>query len=126
MKNIENLFVYGTLQKGKQHQSILGKIKGKWKKGYVKGKLYNISSGPDYGYPGLKLNPKGLKIYGMIFQSKDLENYIKKIENIYNKSLKSKLSEQDIKTLKETEKRFEEFIENEQASKIIREIKRKI
>ena len=48
MKNIENLFVYGTLQKGKQHQSILGKIKGKWKKGYVNGKLYNISSGPDY------------------------------------------------------------------------------
>ena len=52
--------------------------------------------------------------------------YFKKIENIYNKSLNSKLSEQDIKTLKETEKRFEEFIENEQASKIIREIKKKI
>ena len=32
MKNIENLFVYGTLQKGKQHQSILGKIKGNGKK----------------------------------------------------------------------------------------------
>ena len=45
---------------------------------------------------------------------------------IYNKSLNSKLSEQDIKTLKETEKRFEEFIENEQASKIIREIKKRI
>ena len=52
--------------------------------------------------------------------------YFKKIEKIYNKSLNSKLSEQDIKTLKETEKRFEEFIENEQASKIIREIKKKI
>ena len=52
--------------------------------------------------------------------------YFKKIENIYNKSLNSKLSEQDIKTLKESEKRFEEFIENEQASKIIREIKKKI
>ena len=52
--------------------------------------------------------------------------YFKKIENIYNKSLNSKLSEQDIKTLQETEKRFEEFIENEQASKIIREIKKKI
>ena len=52
--------------------------------------------------------------------------YFKKIENIYNKSLNRKLSEQDIKTLKETEKRFEEFIENEQASKIIREIKKKI
>ena len=52
--------------------------------------------------------------------------YFKKIEKIYNKSLNSKLSEQDIKTLKETEKRFEEIIENEQASKIIREIKKRI
>ena len=45
---------------------------------------------------------------------------------IYNKSLNSKLSEQDIKTLKETEKRFETFIENQEASKIIREIKKRI
>lgn len=52
--------------------------------------------------------------------------YFKKIKNIYNKSLNSKLSEQDIKTLKETEKRFGEFIENEQAPKIIREIKKRI
>ena len=52
--------------------------------------------------------------------------YFKKIEKIYNKSLNSKLSEQDIKTLKESEKRFEEFIENEQASKIIKEIKKRI
>ena len=92
MKNIENLFVYGTLQKGKQHQSILGKIKGKWKKGYVKGKLYNISSGPDYGYPGLKLDSKGLKIYGMIFQSKNLENYIEKIDKFEGNNYKRVIS----------------------------------
>ena len=51
-------------------------------------KLYNISSGPDYGYPGLKLDPKGLKIYGMIFQSKDLENYIKKIDEFEGNNYK--------------------------------------
>ena len=71
----------------------------------------------------------------LVFSNKDtlvnsLKNIplkpLKKIEKIYNKSLNSKLSEQDIKTLKETEKRFEEFIENEQASKIIREIKKRI
>ena len=92
MKNIENLFVYGTLQKGKQHQSILGKIKGKWKKGYVNGKLYNICSGPDYGYPGLKLDPKGFKIYGMIFQSKNLENYIEKIDEFEGNNYKRVIS----------------------------------
>ena len=52
--------------------------------------------------------------------------YYKKTLKIYNKSLNSKLSEQDIKTLKETEKRFETFIENQEASKIIREIKKRI
>ena len=52
--------------------------------------------------------------------------YYKKTLKIYNKSLNSKLSEQDIKTLRETEKRFETFIENQEASKIIREIKKRI
>ena len=92
MKNIENLFVYGTLQKGKQHEKILGNIKGKWKKGYVNGKLYNISSGSNYGYPGLKLDPKRLKIYGMIFQSKNLENYIKKIDKFEGNNYKRVIS----------------------------------
>ena len=47
MKNIDNLFVYGTLQKGKQNGNILESINGIWKKGYVNGKFYNLSSGPD-------------------------------------------------------------------------------
>ena len=41
MNIINNLFVYGTLQKGKQHESILKILKGSWKKGYVKG--YRLS-----------------------------------------------------------------------------------
>ena len=53
-------------------------------------------------------------------------SHISQIEKIYNKSLNSKLSEHDIKTLKESEKRFEEFIENQEASKIIKEIKKRI
>ena len=92
MKNIKNLFVYGTLQKGKQHERILGNIQGKWKKGYVNGKLHNISSGQDYGYPGLKLDPKGSKVYGMIFQSKDLKNYIKKIDKFEGNNYKRVIS----------------------------------
>ena len=52
--------------------------------------------------------------------------YFKKIVKIYDKSLNSKLSEQEIRTLKETEKRFESYIENEQASRMIREIKKRI
>ena len=45
MKNIENLFVYGTLQKGKQHENFLKNLNGTWKKGYVFGNLINIGVG---------------------------------------------------------------------------------
>ncbi len=93
MKNIDNLFVYGTLQKGKQHENILENINGTWKRGYVNGKLYNISSGPDYGYPGLKLDPKGSKIYGLIFQSKDLQSNLKKIDKFEGDNYKRVTSE---------------------------------
>ena len=43
-------------------------------------------------YPCLKLDPKGLKIYGMIFQSKDLENYIKKIDEFEGNNYKRVIS----------------------------------
>ena len=92
MKEITNLFVYGTLQKGKQHERVLKKLNGIWKKGYVNGKRLNISSGPDYGYPGLKLDKKGSKIYGMIFQSKKLKKYIKKIDDFEGNNYKRVIS----------------------------------
>ena len=53
MKVIDNLFVYGTLQKGKQHENFLNNLNGRWKKAYVFGQLLNISSGPDYFKPNL-------------------------------------------------------------------------
>ena len=92
MKVIDNLFVYGTLQKGKQHENILNNLNGNWKKGYVFGKLLNISSGPDYGYPALKLDTKGSKIYGMIFHSKNLESNIKSIDDFEGESYKRVIS----------------------------------
>ena len=92
MKVIDNLFVYGTLQKGKQHDNFLNNISGKWKKGYVVGQLLNISSGPDYGYPALKLDAKGSKIYGMVFHSKDLESHIKKIDEFEGDNYKRIIS----------------------------------
>ena len=88
MKNIDNLFVYGTLQKGKQHSNILEKIDGSWKKAFVKGYLINISSGTDYGYPAIKLDEDGLKIYGLIFHSKDLEKKLVEIDEFEGENYK--------------------------------------
>ena len=92
MKIINNLFVYGTLQKGKQHESILKNLRGRWKKGYVNGKLFNIGSGANYGYPAIKLNKKGSKIYGMIFQSKDIKKNLKKIDQFEGNDYKRVIS----------------------------------
>ena len=47
-------------------------------KGYVYGKLTNVSAGPDYGYlASSKLDKKGAKIHGMVFDSKNLEKKLK-------------------------------------------------
>ena len=92
MSQINSIFVYGTLQLGKQNQNILKKLNGVWKKGYIFGKLLNISHGPDYGYPGLKIDKKGKKIYGMIFQSKNLEKNIKKIDKFEGAEYKRVIS----------------------------------
>ena len=71
MKQINSIFVYGTLQPGKQNQPILKKLNGTWKKGYVMGTLFNINRSDNYGYPAIKIDKNGSKIYGMLLKSKD-------------------------------------------------------
>ena len=61
MSQINSIFVYGTLQPGKQNGKILKKIKGTWKKGFVFGKLINISKGINYGYPVIEIKKKVTK-----------------------------------------------------------------
>ena len=85
MKNINSIFVYGTLQPGMQNDKILKDFKGNWKKGYVLGKLLNLETGDDYGHPVLELDNKGSKIYGMILKSKDIEKNINKIDDFEGK-----------------------------------------
>ena len=93
MSKINSIFVYGTLQIGKQHENILRELGGNWQKGYVYGKLTNVSAGPDYGYPCLKLDKKGAKIYGMVFDSKNLEKKIKEIDKFEGKNYKRVVTE---------------------------------
>ena len=64
---------------------ILNDLKGNWKKGYVLGKLLNLDTGEDYGYPVLELDNKGSKIHGMILESKDIEKNINKIDEFEGK-----------------------------------------
>ena len=85
MKNINSIFVYGTLQPGMQNDEILKNLNGNWKKGYVLGKLLNLDTGENYGYPVLELDNNGSKIYGMILESKYIEKNINKIDEFEGK-----------------------------------------
>ena len=80
MKKINSIFVYGSLQIGMQNYHLLKDFNGTWKKGYVTGTLINIGKGENYGFPAIKLDDKGSKIYGMILKSKDLEKNLFKLD----------------------------------------------
>ena len=92
MRQINRIFVYGSLQPGMQNESILKNLNGNWKKGFVLGELLNINSGENYGYPVLKINKIGSKIYGMVFESYEIkkkiegENYKRIIGEVYLES----------------------------------------
>ena len=63
MKKINSIFVYGSLQRGMQNYHLLKDFNGTWKKGYVTGTFINIGKGENYGFPAIKLDDKGSKIF---------------------------------------------------------------
>ncbi len=49
-----SLIVYGTLAPGKPNHFVVEHIKGKWKKGIIRGNLENIIWGAELGYLAFK------------------------------------------------------------------------
>ncbi len=88
MNQTNSIFVYGSLQPGKQNDKIFKKIKGIWKKGFIFGKLINVSEGINYGYPVVEIKKKGDKIFGMVFVSKNLKKIIYKLDAFEGKDYK--------------------------------------
>jgi len=93
MEKINSIFVYGTLQPGKQNYHILKNLNGTWKKGYVMGTLFNINRSDNYGYPAIKIDKNGSKIYGMLLKSKDLEQKILQLDEFEGKEYKRMITE---------------------------------
>ena len=83
-------FLYGTLQIRKQHENILRELGGNWQKGYNT-VSWLISAGPDY-FTLLKLDKKGAKICGMVFDSKFREK-IEEIDKFEGKNYKRVVTE---------------------------------
>ena len=80
MRSVNSIFVYGSLQPGKQHEDLLKNLKGSWKKAFVFGNMINLENGVNYGYPALKIFEGGSKIFGMVFYSDELKNKLKELD----------------------------------------------
>ena len=71
----QRLFVYGTLAPGEPNEHILKKIGGRWEKASVKGRLYPLGWGAEYGYPAMVLDESAEPISGLIFSSDELNDF---------------------------------------------------
>ena len=72
---MEKLFVYGTLCPGKPNEHVLKKIGGTWKKGFIKGQLFEEGWGSEMGFSGIRLENKVERIEGYVFYSKNLKQH---------------------------------------------------
>ncbi len=66
------LFVYGSLQPGRENHHLLSGLKGKWMKGYITGDLSDNGWGAGMGYPSLIWNFHGEQINGHLLISEEL------------------------------------------------------
>jgi gamma-glutamylcyclotransferase (GGCT)/AIG2-like uncharacterized protein YtfP len=66
------LFVYGTLCPGKPNAHLLENIGGSWKKGYIRGTLYQSGWGAAMGYPGVVPDRSAGRVDGYVFYSDNL------------------------------------------------------
>ena len=66
------LFVYGTLQPGRENEYLLTRIGGEWQAASVRGTYYEKAWGLAAEYPGLVLDAQGDAVQGYLFHSDQL------------------------------------------------------
>lgn len=69
------LFVYGTLQPGRENVHLMEKIGGEWLPATVQGTYYARGWGAAADYPGLVLDPQGADVPGFLFFSDNLTQH---------------------------------------------------
>ncbi len=67
------LFVYGSLQPGKENAFRLERIGGQWIKGSIRGTLLDRGWGAGIGFPAVIIGDEGQEISGYLFRSEGLE-----------------------------------------------------
>jgi gamma-glutamylcyclotransferase (GGCT)/AIG2-like uncharacterized protein YtfP len=69
------LVTYGTLSPGRANHHQLAGLKGQWRQGTVRGRLFEAGWGAAQGYPGLVLDPLGPVVEVHLFVSTDLPDH---------------------------------------------------
>ncbi len=93
----EKLFVYGTLGPGRPNEHILKDIGGSFEKASVKGILYDEGWGAEMGYPGIKLDLRGVKIEGFLFSSYKINEHWSELDKFEGNAYKRILTTVEIK-----------------------------
>jgi gamma-glutamylcyclotransferase (GGCT)/AIG2-like uncharacterized protein YtfP len=75
VSGLNRLFVYGTLAPGRPNAHILAPLSGIWVKASVRGYLTHDGWGSALGYPGIRLDPDGAEVKGLLFISDDLTDH---------------------------------------------------
>ena len=71
----ERLFVYGTLGPNRPNEHFLKNIVDIFESASVKGILYEKGWGAEMGYPGIKLDAKGILVKGFLFSSDKINEH---------------------------------------------------
>ena len=76
------LATYGTLAPGRVNDHQLAGLNGRWLQGTVTGRLVDAGWGAKHGYPGLILDPSGEVVEVHIFESSDLSDHWRRLDEL--------------------------------------------
>lgn len=74
------LAIYGTLAPGRVNHHQISALAGTWQRGTVRGKLFASGWGADFGFPGLILDPLGSLVDVDLFESAELPDHWKRLD----------------------------------------------
>ena len=72
--------IYGSLAPGRVNHHQLARLKGRWQKGTVRGRLVEAGWGAALGYPGLVLDPLGPIVEVYLFESSELPDHWSRLD----------------------------------------------
>ncbi len=90
---VQKLFVYGSLAPGESNAHMLSGLNGNWHKANARGELIASGWGNAVGFPGIRLNPGGDEVPGLVFESSDLTSYWHELDRFEGKEYERVLTQ---------------------------------